>query len=795
VGRAVIVTGMERGAREAFRVPTDPAWTLIEDGLTPVREHEIESLFTVANGYSGTRGALVVQGTPLSSPATFLAGVFDRRRPDDIPEFAVGPDWTGLRLFVEGYALRLDEGEPVTYRRVLDLRHGVLWREWLHQDLNGRRTRIVGFRLASLAERHLLFQSILIVPENYTGRLRLEARIEPPPRHLPSPARGPLELVPPEADAERASPLAGRGSPLVLTFCTRHTDILAAFAAHSSVHRVAPATYRAEIQPGRAVERWEAEVVMGEGLRLDRLVAVETSRDTDSPAEAALHRLQAWVGRDAELLEAHARAWLERWADADIEVEGDEAAQRVLRFALYHLVAAANPEDERVSVGARGLTGVGYKGHVFWDTETFMLPFYSLAYPAAARAMLMYRYHTLNAARQKAASGGYRGALYAWESADSGEEVTPTSVVGPLGEVIPILTGQLEHHISADVAYAVWQYWEATGDDEFLRVAGAEILLETARFWASRGTAGPDGRWHIRQVIGPDEYHEGVDDNAYTNLLAQWNLTAAAEAAGLLAERWPEDWQRLRSRLALAPREPEEWRTIARAMYTGLDPRSGLFEQFAGYFALEPIDLTAYAGQNMPLDLLLGREKVQGSQIVKQADVVMAVYLLWDRLAPEVRAANFRHYEPRTAHGSSLSPAIHAAVAARLGDLGLAWRYFWQTAEIDLANNMGNASHGVHMAALGGLWQAAVMGFGGIRPSAHGLVVEPHLPPKWHALRCRLRWRGRRVTVGIRQAPRRVEVAVDGSGSVPVRVGAAPPAAVQAGRPRTFEWGGDPGGH
>jgi kojibiose phosphorylase len=276
----------------------------------------------------------------------------------------------------------------------------------------------------------------------------------------------------------------------------------------------------------------------------------------------------------------HQHAWLKRWTASDFRVEGDGDAQRALRFAIYHLVSAANPEDERVSIGARGLAGTAYKGHVFWDTDIFMLPFFLLTYREAARALVMYRYHTLAGARAKAARLGYRGAFYAWESTDSGDETTPSLALGPDGEAIRILTGEQELHISADVAFAVWSYWEASGDERFLIEAGAEILIETARFWASCVVHEDDGRYHIRRVIGPDEYHETIDDNAYTNGMAQWNLETAGEVTRLLAGRWPAQWQALSCRLGLEGGEPARWREIARNLYTGFDERTGLFEQF-----------------------------------------------------------------------------------------------------------------------------------------------------------------------------------------------------------------------
>ncbi|MBI4497223.1 MAG: glycoside hydrolase family 65 protein [Chloroflexi bacterium] len=743
----------------------DPDWLLREEGFNLAREHEIESLFTVANGSIGTRGSLA-EGSALSAPATFVAGVFAvRPQSDAIPELAVAPDWMRLRGVINGQALTLEEGIPLEHRRVLDLRQGLLWREWRHRDPSGRVTRVRGLRLASLADRHVLLQAVVCTPENYSGRLLLESRVEPPedPNGLYTAAWS--ELLPvPSATGPPGSVTPTAGT-VALALRTADTGITVAFATVSQVRTEAGERLVPEVETGDGwfAERWDADVEIGRTYRLDRLVVVSTSRATAQPTEVAARRLERLLAAGGDrVIQEHVQAWAARWRAAEVEVEGDPDAQRALRFALYHLISAANPEDERASIGARALTGAAYMGHVFWDTEIYLLPFFVFTDPPAARALLMYRYHTLPAAREKARALGYRGALYAWESADRGEETTPPLVVIPDGEVVRILTGEQEHHIAADIAYAVWHYWQATGDETFLLNAGAEILLETARFWASRGRMEADGRYHLRQSIGPDEYHEDVDDNAYTNVMAQWSLERGAETARLLSERWPQHWQRLAARLALADEEPREWRRLAEAMYTGYDPQTGLFEQFQGYFDLEDIDLAAYEPRTVPMDVLLGRERTQRSQVIKQADIVLLLALLWDRFPPQVRAANFQYYEPRTGHGSSLSPAVHALVAARLGDVALAERYFRQTADIDLSNTMGNAAGGVHVGALGGLWQAAVCGFAGMRLRPDGLAFDPHLPPGWRSLRFPVQWRGRSVRVAVSQEPPAVEVLLEG---------------------------------
>jgi len=386
---------------------------------------------------------------------------------------------------------------------------------------------------------------------------------------------------------------------------------------------------------------------------------------------------------------------------------------------------------------------------VFWDTEIFLLPFYILTWPAAARAMLMYRHRTLGGARAKAKRMGWRGAMYAWESADTGAETCPEHAIGTDRRIVDILCGTQELHITADVAYAVWQYWQATGDEVFLRDAGAEILLETARFWSSRAQPEVDGQYHIRGVIGPDEYHETIDDNAFTNVMARWNIRRGLDVAALLQSRWPEHWARISSEIALDAAELRHWADVADTMATGLDPHTGLYEQFAGFFGLEAIDLASYAGRSVPMDVVLGRRRAQSAQIIKQADVVALLALLPEAFAPGAAAVNFGYYEPRCSHGSSLSAPLHGVAAARLGQSELAMRFFRQTSAADLADTHAAIDGGVHIAALGGMWMMAVLGFAGLTMHAAGLGFHPQLPDGWDHLAFSVQWHGRHVSVRI----------------------------------------------
>src|SRR5262249_26421415 len=448
---------------------------------------------------------------------------------------ALGPAAEGScgRMLREEAQLWAREGEVLLGTRQLDMRRGLLLSAWTHRTPAGITATGRELRLLSLADRAAGLQFLQLALDRDGIDVRLEASFA----------------------------MAGLGMEPV-----RLEQDLGAWRTEGTRKGVAmtgAATLRLGGEP-LAPDRpfslrwaWRWRSVAGQVAEFERLVAVaraDTPEHDPAPsAGAALARNRALGWR--AVLAAHEAAWNARWVASEILIEGDDESQQALRFAVYHLTSAANPEDDHVSIGARALTGDAYLGHVFWDTEIYLLPFYTAVWPQAARALLMYRFHTLPAARTKAAHFGFKGAFYAWESADTGMETTPERVVVPDGTVVDILTGKMEHHISADVAYAVWQYWRATGDDDFFLCAGAEILLDTARFWASRAVAEADNRRHIRHVIGPDEYHEDVDDNAFTNVMARWNIARALEAVDLLRARWPDRAAALREKLALGDDE------------------------------------------------------------------------------------------------------------------------------------------------------------------------------------------------------------------------------------------------
>jgi len=477
---------------------------------------------------------------------------------------------------------------------------------------------------------------------------------------------------------------------------------------------------------------------------LDRIATYEGTTTGLVDHSRALRHLRGArkIGFDA-LLAEHRRAWASRWEDADVVIDGDPELQRATRVALFHLMASVGDADE-AAVGARGLTGRAYRGHVFWDSDVYVLPFLAATHPAAARAMLEYRIRRLPAALRAARAAGRAGARFPWESARSGEDVTPDRLRDRRGELVPVLTGELEEHIVADVAWATACYTEWTGNRTFAGAQGRELIVQTARWWASRIELDADGRGHLRGVIGPDEYHVRVDDNAFTNVMARWNLRRAAEVGAGRAD------------------EPERrrWLELADAIVDGYDPQTGVYEQFAGFHALEPLLIAEFASQRpVAADMLLGHERVSAAQVLKQADVLMLHYLVPDEVAAGSLTPNLDFYEPRTAHGSTLSPGVHAALLARVGRPEQALEMLRLTARIDLDDIGDNTGGGLHLAAMGSVWRALAFGFAGVRPAGDALAIDPVLAPGWEALELRVRFHGSRVH--LRVEPNEVTASAD----------------------------------
>lgn len=628
----------------------------------------MESLTALSDGRFGTRGLISRHVDPVR-PSTVAAGIYDSH---SNPALLPGPRWT---------ALTLHEGADFSTDAHLDLHRGVLT------------TCSVGKAgTASTIE----FASITR-PGVHVIRGDGPAAVITPGRALCPPSIPSTEQI-------REQP----GPPETITL--ESTRGVIASAAEQRV---------TDVDEMRMVTRFVATAAAPR---------TTTQRAMRSDIEDASRKLLAEVAPlDFDVLfDEHVTAWRRLWDGIAIDIGGDAELQSAIRLAQFHLVTSSDWSRE-TAIGARGMTGAAYSGHVFWDADVFVVPALSAMSPARAQAALRYRWNRLDAARRRAAAEGRRGARFPWESALSGDEVTPTDRIDLHGDVVAIVTGQQEEHIVADVAWAVVNYVNWTGDEAFMVDMGAEILLDTARYWQSRVDTDTDGTVHIRHVIGPDEYHEDVDDNAFTNAMARWNLTTAADVCERLSRGEPSEWS--------------EWRSTGDRLVDGFDVVSGVHEQFAGYFDLDPVLAASLGEPPIPADALLGRERIRQVQIIKQGDVAMMHHLIPDAVRQGSLRADLDYYLPRTAHGSSLSPPIAASLLARTGNLPEALRWFEMAARFDLDNLSGTTAGGVHLATMGGLWQAFTQGFLGVRPTVGALLVDPRVPEHWGIVTHRFTYR------------------------------------------------------
>ncbi|MBV8886811.1 MAG: glycoside hydrolase family 65 protein [Chroococcidiopsidaceae cyanobacterium CP_BM_RX_35] len=710
-------------------------WSLNETQFDPDQLHSRETVFTIGNGYLGTRGSFE-EGYPRASSATLIRGVYD-----DVPimytELANCPDWLPFTITADGDRFRLDQGEILSYERQLDLQRGILSRRVRWRSPSGKTLDLHFQRFASLADEHVLGIRCQLTPVDCDSLIEVQASINGYPANQ---GFNHWEWL----DQGKTD------QGLWLQVRTRTSRIELGMASGMTISGT-EALLQVSSVPGYPTLTTTFLAAAEKTVTLEKVVTVFTSREVEAPAQAAQAKL-AQLPSYSVLLTAHEQAWDQVWQKSDVAIEGDTKAQLAVRYNLFQLLITASRHDDRVSIPAKTLSGFGYRGHIFWDTEIFILPFFTFTQPEIACNLLTYRYQTLDGARRKAAYYGYKGAMFAWESADTGDEVTPRWALPnqPYGEEVRIWCRDREIHISSDIAYAVWYYWQATSDDEWMRDCGAEIILDTAIFWMSRVEWNTkQERYEIREVIGADEYHERVNNNAFTNRMVQWHLEKAIFVFDWLSSKFADQAAELKQKLYLTSERRTRWQDIATNLWIPYDPATRLIEQFEGFFNLEDINLDDYEPRTRSIQALLGIDGANKRQVLKQPDVLMLLYLMRGAgefpYSQEVLQKNWDYYAPRTdiTYGSSLGPAIHSILASDLGSSAAAYDRFMQAALVDLEDVRGNAAEGIHGAAAGGVWQAVVLGFGGIHLADNEPVAKPQLPPGWTRLQFKLHWCGK----------------------------------------------------
>ncbi|MFD4458767.1 glycoside hydrolase family 65 protein [Nocardia sp. NPDC058480] len=740
-------------------------WSVVEDGWNPQRANYFETIFTVGNGRLGTRGSLEERHTGALT-GTFIAGVYDAYD-SPVIDLVNAPDWLDSEVFVDGARLDTESAQVLEHRRELDLRSGVLHRDTVFGLPDGARVRLRTQRFASTADRDLCCLRIEVSCLDRAGEVTLRTGIDANRRNL---ERLPTYREQTAFGYERKWDKWAKSTHLVSVAAgfDGEVGVIESRTIDSGVDLAYAFTCSAD--GGRRQHRSRHDAIevefrfdtgAGESVRVDKMVGIATSRDYRSvnpPRERAVDTV-ARAGSFDTAAAANRAAWDRLWADADCEVVGNDRVTQALRFAIYHLLIAADPDDPTVSIGAKSLSGEGYRGHVFWDTEVMLLPFFLFTQPRAARALLGYRHHTLPGAREVAAENGTGGARFPWESADTGREECPQYTADGKDR---FYTREEELHITADVAYAIMRYATVTGDDDYLFGEGAVILFETARFWVQRCVEEGDALV-IRTVMGPDEFHSHVDNNAFTNKLVHWHLRQAAAVYERMSRECGEQLHDLMASIGLDPGEPAQWLATADRLRAPTDPDCGVIEQFDGYFDRTDVSIVEWDDNDMPrYPVGCDPFNCETTSLLKQPDVVMLLHMLPDEYSLSTRLLNYEFYERRTMHKSSLSPSIHAIVGLQVGDSRTAERYFGRSAFVDLDDNQGNTEEGMHIASAAGTWQVATHGFGGFRAAADGVRFSPALPPSWHRLRFSVHWRGRTVRADLGRREARFELVGEG---------------------------------
>jgi alpha,alpha-trehalose phosphorylase len=735
------------------------SWRLVERRFYPRFLAETETFFSTSNGYLGIRGTFE-EGRPIYESGTFVNGFYESW-PIVYGEEAYGfarhgqtivnvTDASVIRLYVDDEPFFLPTANLLHFERALDMRQGTLDREILWETPAGKRVAIRSSRLVSFAHRHVAAIRYEVTVENASAPVVIssdvsyEHRADDESSGDPRRAQG-FRGRPLDARVHRA-----RDGRILLGHQTHHSGMSLSCAVEHAIETACQLTSETTCEPDRSRLVLSAAAEPGLPIRLVKYIAYHTSRS--APAEELCERSERTLQRVAaagfERLRTEQREFLDAfWERSDVQLVPDPDAgearsaaylDQAIRFNLFHVLQASG-RAEGVGVAAKGLTGEGYEGHYFWDTEVYVLPFLTYTSPHIARNLLRFRFSFLDKARERAREVNQRGALFPWRTIN-GDEASAYYAAGTA-----------QYHINADIAYALRKYTLATGDEEFLAQHGAEVLVETARLWRDLGFYAEEngGLFSLAGVTGPDEYNTVVNNNVYTNLMARENLWYAAETIRRLQEERPEHFAALVHHTNLAPEEVEAWQEAADRMFLPYDDKRGIHLQDDEFLEKKPWDFDNTPRDKYPLLLHYHPLVIYRHQVVKQADVVLAMFLLGDEFTPEQKKRNFDFYDPLTTGDSSLSACIQSILASEIGYPGKALEYARYAALMDLADVGGNVKDGCHIASMGGTWMVIVNGFAGFRDYDGQFSFRPRPPRQMKRIRFPLTLRGQRVAVDI----------------------------------------------
>ncbi len=724
-------------------------WQIVEQDFNLEQALLNEALFALGNGCLGLRGTFEEGLGRGSVEGAYINGFYETA------PIIYGEKFQGfaenkqtilnlanakvIRLSIGAEELNLLTGKILAYQRTLDLRQGILRRSLQWQSPQGKQVQLEVERLVLHARPHLAVIRSRFTPLNFDGPVTLFSGIDGAIRQSEHAEDDPRLGVQFKGEVLQLVEKKTTGQSAFMVHRTLTTQLTAACGIRNLLD--APCVCE-EIDDGTSIGfSYKLDVRRGASVTLDKLIAYGTSLDTTEAQvlPMVISELDQAAAAGYEALCAEQRSYLaDFWNAADIAIEGDDVLQRGIRFNMFHLLQGSG-KDGRTNIAAKGLTGLGYEGHYFWDTEVYILPFFLYTQPEISRKLLEYRYNILDKSRERARQMAHpRGALYAWRTIN-GEECSAN-----------FPTGTAQYHINADIAFAIRRYYDATADEDFMKRCGAEMLCETARLWYDVGEfiPGRGNRFCINGVTGPDEYQILVNNNAYTNLMARENLRFAAEIVAWLQQTDRAAYQQLAAKIGLQEDEPGEWLKAAEAMYIPYDEERGIIPQDDAFLGKAVWDFVHTPRENYPLLLHYHPLVVMRYQVCKQADLVLAEFLLHDQFDRAQKQRDYDYYERITTHDSSLSTSTFGIMAAELGYIEKAYRYFAETATMDLENKHGNTQAGIHAANMAGAWQGIIFGFAGMR-AKQGLSFNPTIPPHWQAYAFKVRYQGRLIGVRV----------------------------------------------
>jgi alpha,alpha-trehalose phosphorylase len=729
-------------------------WRIVEARYSDEFVGLTETVFSLGNGFVGVRGSFE-EGRPAVVPGTFVNG-FHETWPIMHAEGAHAlartgqtivnvPDATILKLYVDDEPFYLPTARLEYYQRILDMQAGTLTRELVWATDAGKHVRVCSRRIVSLEHRHLVAMTYEVTMLDEAAPVvisslvfnRQDAKASDLPEHRPVDPRLATVLPHPVLNV-RAAELAEQR--ILFGYQTTSSGMTLGVGVDHVIDTECPSQAVGSLDEDACEVVVTADAAPGVPIQITKYATYQASRNI--PVPELVNRCRRSLDRAArdgfDVLVASQRANLARfWDRADVRLQtrlNPVRQQQAVRWNLYQ-VAQASWRAEGAGIPAKGLTGQAYEGHYFWDTEIYVLPFLSYTQPRIARNLLRFRHSMLGRAQERAAEMSERGALFPWRTIN-GEEASSN-----------FQQGTAQYHINADIAYSIMRYAHAEGSGRMLGEIGAEILVETARLWQDLGFYGADKRFHIHGVTGPDEYTTVVNDNTYTNLMARLNLNfAAASVRRLRAER-PQDYTALVHAVRLQPKEIESWERAAAAMHIPFDDERRIHPQDETFLHREVWDLDSTPREKFPLLLHYHPLVIYRHQVLKQADIVLAMFLLGNEFSDEQKRRNFDYYDPLTTGDSSLSACVQSIIAAEIGNERQALEYFQYALLMDLGNVAGNASDGVHIASAAGVWSSLVFGFGGVRDFDGRLSFTPRLPRAWNELAFPLRFCGRQLRV------------------------------------------------